>query len=282
MSNPDHSLARSYSQKMFPQEGVTAFNLHEAGYADWCARGSLRWNLRTVCCPFWFLHYNFKKGSSIMARGRRFSVGPQSLLLVPENISFDCHGAPDFSHLWLCFYLNHPQVASTKKPVSIDLTPALKDLLDDVRKQLVRGAQKIELFHASQALLHCAFSRVFKNHQLHLDSNVKLLTVINFIRHRISRPPSNTELADQAHRSEGAFIRWFKQHIGIPPAQYSLRLRLQHASSLLAFGHDSIDDIAQKCGFANRNHFTRVFSAQFNQGPASFRKNFKTIQAQSR
>lgn len=277
MSNPDIVHLMTYAQRAFSQSGTAIFNLHEVGYQNWTSRSPLRWNLKSVRRPFWYFYFNFKKGSSIVSRGKRYSVGPQSLLLIPENVEFDCLGAPDFSHLWMCFYLNYPHLASIRTPVSINLTLALKDMLGVIRKQLVRGAQKVELFHASQSALHSTFAEVFKKHKLPLASNPKLISVLDFIRNRMSNPPGNAELADYAHWSEGAFIRWFKQHLGLPPAQYSLKMRLQHASSLLAFGDESIDEIAFMCGFANRNHFSRVFSLQFKQGPSSFRKNFRVV-----
>jgi AraC-like DNA-binding protein len=274
MSNPDIDYSKTYAQRAFPQSGMAIFNLHEVGYQNWTARGPLRWNLQDVRRPFWYFYYNFKKGSSIVSRGKRYSVGPESLLLIPENVVFDCHGAREFPHLWMCFYLTYPHLASLRKPIAIGLTSALKEMLGDVRNQVMGGVQKVELFHASQSLLHYAFSEVFKKHKLQLVSNVKLISVLDFIRNRMSDPPGNAELAAYAHQSEGAFIRWFKLQVGEPPAQYSLKLRLQHASSLLAFGDESIEEIAMKCGFANRNHFSRVFAAEFKQGPAAFRRGF--------
>ena len=90
-----------------------------------------------------------------------------------------------------------------------------------------------------------------------------------------SRPGNkwkNDQLARVAHLTPNAFNRRFKQVVGLTPQTYLLNRRIEAASTRLEHSSDSIDDIAEACGFASRSHFSTVFKQQTGMGPASFRK----------
>ena len=69
-----------------------------------------------------------------------------------------------------------------------------------------------------------------------------------------------------------AFIRWFKARTGRTPAAFVTERRVREACRRLAFGEESIEQVAEATGFANRHHFSRVFKQHAGCGPAEFRR----------
>jgi AraC-like DNA-binding protein len=82
----------------------------------------------------------------------------------------------------------------------------------------------------------------------------------------------NVRLAREAHLHPSAFLRLFRQCTGHTPLQHLTSLRLEEACSMLHFDDASLDEIAEKTGFADRAYFTRVFSREMNCPPARYRK----------
>lgn len=66
------------------------------------------------------------------------------------------------------------------------------------------------------------------------------------------------------------FLRQFKHTIGMTPHAWLLRLRLEHACSLLAQGNRSIAEIAQHVGFYDQSHFSKAFRQAFGVAPSAF------------
>ena len=85
--------------------------------------------------------------------------------------------------------------------------------------------------------------------------------------------PNNT-LSRRAGMNMNAFIRMFKRVTRQTPRQYLQNLRLKEASSLLHHSQLSIEAIADKTGFNDRQHLNLIFRKTFRITPAQFRKNF--------
>jgi AraC-like DNA-binding protein len=79
-------------------------------------------------------------------------------------------------------------------------------------------------------------------------------------------------LAGMAGCSRAQFCRRFRAALGCSPGQYVQRLRLDAARELLLTTDRSIPEIATTCGFADRFHFSRIFSRSSGLGPATCRQ----------
>lgn len=84
-------------------------------------------------------------------------------------------------------------------------------------------------------------------------------------------PQRLDDLAAIAGCSRAQLCRRFRRAVGCSPIQYVLRLRLEAACDLLHGTTLPIPAIAEGCGFADRYHFSRAFSARFGCGPAAWR-----------
>lgn len=80
------------------------------------------------------------------------------------------------------------------------------------------------------------------------------------------------QYAESLHISTNWFIRNFKQHMKISPAQYLLSLRMVNAQSLLENTDYSVGEIAEIVGYDNQLYFSRVFKKEYGISPAQYRK----------
>ena len=76
-------------------------------------------------------------------------------------------------------------------------------------------------------------------------------------------------LSREVGLSPAHFARAFKETMGRAPHQYLLALRLERARRLLDTTRLSISEIAQRTGFADQAHFTRLFRRAFGRTPGS-------------
>ncbi|HEX2998228.1 MAG TPA: AraC family transcriptional regulator [Anaerolineales bacterium] len=77
------------------------------------------------------------------------------------------------------------------------------------------------------------------------------------------------ELAETAHLSPFYLNRVFRQVAGVPPHSYLLQTRIKNSLALL-LETGSIATTAQRLGFADQSHFTRLFKREVGITPGQF------------
>jgi AraC family transcriptional regulator len=93
---------------------------------------------------------------------------------------------------------------------------------------------------------------------------------IAYIVDNPDRAISLRELAGAAGLSRFHFSRVFKRKLGLSPAKYVERTRIEQAKALIVNAEMSLVDVAQAVGFADQSHFSRRFRAHEGRTPASF------------
>jgi AraC family transcriptional regulator len=81
------------------------------------------------------------------------------------------------------------------------------------------------------------------------------------------------ELAGVAGLSRYHFSRLFRKHVGMSPALYVERSRLEQAKTMIGLGHLPLADIAYALGFADQSHFTRRFRRHVGCTPAAYARD---------
>ena len=76
-------------------------------------------------------------------------------------------------------------------------------------------------------------------------------------------------LAREVELSPAHFARAFKETLGRAPHQYLLARRLERARRLLETTGATLSDIAQRTGFADQAHFTKLFKRAFGTTPGA-------------
>ncbi len=130
----------------------------------------------------------------------------------------------------------------------------------------------------AEALLHLSVAaaleqtdaapRVARNED---DAERQLRPVLRYIDAHLDEPLDNARLAAFVHASESHFIRMFRRVIGCTPARHVQERRVSLAAELLERTNLTIDEIAERCGFANRFHFSRVFAQRMVEPPGRYR-----------
>jgi AraC family transcriptional regulator len=80
------------------------------------------------------------------------------------------------------------------------------------------------------------------------------------------------QIAAEFDLSVSHFSRAFRISTGLPPHQWLLHQRIKAAKQLMIVRRLPLSEIAMSVGFANQNHFTRVFSAMVGVSPGAWRR----------
>lgn len=78
------------------------------------------------------------------------------------------------------------------------------------------------------------------------------------------------EMAEAVGLSESWFSHVFRNTTGMTPLQWQLKQRVDRAQALLAYGGLSIAEVADRLGFADQAHLTKVFRRYAEATPAAW------------
>jgi AraC family transcriptional regulator len=93
---------------------------------------------------------------------------------------------------------------------------------------------------------------------------------IVYVADNPDRPISLREMAAASGLSRFHFSRVFKRQLGLSPARYVERARIEQAKALIVNAQMSLADVAQAVGFADQSHFARRFRANEGRTPGAF------------
>jgi transcriptional regulator GlxA family with amidase domain len=143
----------------------------------------------------------------------------------------------------------------------------------------VRGAIKKDFrdqFEAEMALfeLVVTFERWACQAQ---DTDSEGQRLLDEVRSRVlARLPRTTgvhSIAAEFGMSRSSFSHFFRGRTGLSPAHFATRDRIQKAAGMLLDTREPLKTIADACGFANANHFSRVFRRFRHLSPSAFRRS---------
>jgi transcriptional regulator GlxA family with amidase domain len=84
------------------------------------------------------------------------------------------------------------------------------------------------------------------------------------------------DLAARAGLSTRHLQRRFTAELGVPPAAYVERVRIEAARRALAEGEDPVDAIARRCGFGTAETLRRAFHRHVGVSPSDYRDRFRS------
>ena len=92
---------------------------------------------------------------------------------------------------------------------------------------------------------------------------------------QIDQPVDMEEVAAGLHVGYSWLRKMFRQHTGLPPAQYQMQLRLHHACELLRTTALPISVVGTRSGFVSAYYFARVFRSKMACTPSEYRQRFQ-------
>ncbi|MFY0758943.1 AraC family transcriptional regulator [Metabacillus dongyingensis] len=99
--------------------------------------------------------------------------------------------------------------------------------------------------------------------------------ITSYFSFHLSENITIKDMAKRARLSPSRFSTLFREHFGKSPYQYLLQLRIEHAEELLLNSPLKLHQIAEYCGFADAQHFSKSFKKMTSKTPGSYRKHFQ-------
>lgn len=191
------------------------------------------------------VRYGDEKGVPVILVGGRFPVNEMSTVTMLKML-------PELIHLSAADDLNARALSS------------YLSILDHETAKPRMGASLIR-HHVAQMMLVHAFRLIsqreekMKAERLRGMAHPRIGPVLELIH---ADPRANhplVELAKVAGMSRAVFARSFKDIVGIPPAEYMLKVRMGLAEQLLASGQASLSKIALDIGYQSVRAFSESF-----------------------
>ena len=107
----------------------------------------------------------------------------------------------------------------------------------------------------------------------------KLRELQLWILDHLDRDLSVPALATRVAMSERNFARRFTHSVGIPPAHYVARARLEAARRKLEENDLRVAQVARHCGFGTEETMRRTFVAELGVSPTDYRERFRSSAA---
>ncbi len=105
-----------------------------------------------------------------------------------------------------------------------------------------------------------------------LSKNENLEKVLSLMHNNYNEPINIKKYAEICCVSEDHFIRMFKSYTGLPPYNYQLKIRIDHAIEMLENTPFNISDCAETVGFADAAYFSKIFKRFTGHPPSYYKK----------
>jgi AraC family transcriptional regulator len=138
-----------------------------------------------------------------------------------------------------------------------DLEPVLLELLDALWDLTEYGKSGLDQISAKRKSTREELYR-------------RLFLAEQFMRDNYCQPLSIDEMASEACMNKFHFLKLFKHRYGVSPHQYLVRLKLEHAHSLLLSGKYSVSEACYEIGFESHGTFTHLFKRIYGFLPSKF------------
>ena len=96
-----------------------------------------------------------------------------------------------------------------------------------------------------------------------------LQRVLLYVDQHLEDPVHVPRLAEVARLSESRFKTRFKREIGVPPAEFWLRKKIERAAAMLK--RRNVTEVAHELGFSSSQYFATVFKRYTLATPSQFR-----------
>lgn len=235
------------------------------------------WRLQKASDTYWRCYWPLSHGGEVTFQGETLPLAPGWMYLIAPHTAFDSHCERPFRKWYIHFTLsgmNHPHERGGI--VRIRPTAGMLRLLAQTCPASGRTATSRNPAPRTLATLELvvrAVDEVLKTKMSGPVADRRIVSCIGFMRQRLKEKLTLGRLARCAGTSARTLTQAFTTETGFPPYRYLIELRLNHAMHMLRNTDQSIEQIAEECGFGNRYYFTRMFARYRQATPGSFRRS---------
>lgn len=249
-----------------------------------CAYSRLqKWEYDNLAMPYWRWYWCPDSGAVLFLRDRKLALNPRSFVLIPPMTPFGTTLRSPVGQLYMHFDMEH----RTNLPCGEVLVhfPDAGELRAAARLRDALFDDDAAAGLTTALLAHGVLTRTLAAQPSGIwerdSGDSRMRQAVELIRSRFPRVTPNTRLASDVAMHPSAFIRRFRQCLGLTPLQYLHHLRIEKAEEWLREGRLSIEDIAERLGFCDRFHFSRAFQRMRQMTPAVFRRIHRASGPQS-
>lgn len=226
-----------------------------------------RWNLRRLLDPFWRLYLPIQGKAVIECEGRETPLEPGFLYLIPPRTPISSHNPEPFTKWYVHFVLGRSDLLSVPGVYPQPLDKVAESLLESLEagsRPSFRWESATLLSHALGKLPASAWT------ERKLDPRVVL--AMQFLEANLSRRLGAKDAARAANLSVRSLNHLFRKQLRVSPMAVLLSYRLDRACQLLRHTDQSIEQVAENCGFPNRSYFSRMLKQHRGVSPAAYRR----------
>jgi AraC-like DNA-binding protein len=188
--------------------------------------------------------------------------------------------SPGWTFCWIL--ISHPYVLERASKRIAKSGPILEVESDSgfvaSAMRLVRGAFKKDFrdgIEVELALIEfvLAYERLARRST---DPDGERERILEAVRQRVLAQPMRAlkveTLAAEHGMTRSHFSHFFRGCTGLTPGRFMTETRIREAARLLVEARLPLKQVAATCGFANVNHFSKVFRRFHHRSPASYRR----------
>jgi AraC-like DNA-binding protein len=234
------------------------------------------WNYPCLSSPYWRLYWNFKGNLWVDFDKKIIPLKNQKRYLIPPDTDFSSHSLGEIDQCYIHFLANSNSSATHVygNPGIYELRdrPGMGDLFREAAEECLKGKS---LSYQSSQLAASLCSLGLADLPVHAlmepIGDPRIRRAANFIRDGINRPMKAKEIAEAAGVSMKSLERHFIRIFDMTPLQYRQKLRIEQACMMLHFSNLTHDEIAEKLGFSDRFHLSKVFTRIRGITPGRYR-----------
>lgn len=214
--------------------------------------------------------------------GQSYKVRPgHVMLLAPgQTITILFHKHEDSWHRWITLAptvdIRGGVPALYALPRVIPLSSTMNQLVD---LMLNRQNDPTAAYGRLQIDFGLAALRMYAEDCIRRDtplSHPAILAVQSFVGEKYGGKLELSHMAHSANVSPSHLIRLFRERVGISPMQYLWNFRLERGLELLRTTGLTVGEIADRCGFSNQFHFSRMVKKRTGKTPTGYRAEYWT------
>ena len=232
------------------------------------------WVQENIATPFWRCYWNVTDGGFFKLGNDVMKLRDDLIYIVPGYMHFSTFAEKPFEQFYIHFTPPEKYFPPNCGVLTAPITDSWKKHWQEwsaLEKSLKKDFFRRELL-ADIILFEALLAMPKELMQARFELSAPIRHAIELIANNFSPALSNAQLAEGCKMELRTFLRKFHSETGETPQQFSRRLRIEKACEYLSYSDMSIEEIAEKTGFADRYYFSRIFFQLQNVPPASFRR----------
>ena len=258
------------------------------GYISyWCRIAFSRydnWNMKRHSHSFFELQLCLKGECEFDVSGKKYVITPGTYILLPPDKKHTIiKASDDFEKFIWGFRLTDENLTSRLSEKCLEETPSKAD--DNILRAIEiimdnADSNQYQAYGVIKGQLHYILCMLVRKDVDISDGsfNVKSTSfaaeeIMSFIKSNLSTPMSVSDIAAQFYMSARQITRICEKEFGVTLKELETSLRLEKIRKLLSEDENSLDEIAQRCGFSDGYSMSKFFKKHEGLPPGKYRKS---------